>query len=238
MTQPPNRTPTAVCALALLLALAAAPLRAQEPEDSRPTWFAQALARGAAGVNVTYFWSLGPKLRTETVVAGHKVITIVSGDTYYAYDALGMSGVAIQRAPAAIAQDEPDRRPFGNELEMMKLQGGEKIREEPLMGTDCAVYQVSDEQGRRVLWVTNDDIGLPIRIEIYDRVRATTKYTDFIDWSRGLPITDAFFVPDPAVKFERFTLEQYVKKTAEEGPVGAVPVLYADLLHGRRKAEE
>ena len=65
-----------------------------------PTWYAQALARGAAGLNVTHFWSKGPWLRAETVVAGHKVVNIVKGDWYYAYDGLtgrGMRSAAIRR---------------------------------------------------------------------------------------------------------------------------------------------
>ena len=39
-------------------------------EPTLRTWYAQALARGSAGVNVTHFWSKGPKLRAETVIAG------------------------------------------------------------------------------------------------------------------------------------------------------------------------
>ena len=82
-----------------------------QAEDKRPTWYAQALARGAAGVNVTYFWSLGPMLRAETVVAGHKIVTIVNGDTYYAFDGLSMNGVAIRRASAAAGRYGKPKRP-------------------------------------------------------------------------------------------------------------------------------
>jgi len=38
-----------------------------------------------------------------------------------------------------------------------------------------------------------------------------------------------------AAGIERLELEQYIKRTLEEGPVGAVPVLYADLLHARHE---
>ena len=63
------------------------------------------LARSEAGINVTHFWSKGPWLRAETVVAGHKVTTIVRGDTYYAYDSILRRGVALKRSEGAIARD-------------------------------------------------------------------------------------------------------------------------------------
>lgn len=203
----------------------------EEAEPGPRSWHAQALARGPAGLNVTYLWSLGPKFRAETVVAGHKIVTIVNGDTYYVYDAVSMTGVAIRRSPVAIANDSSGRRPFGNEAETLISQGGEKIREELLLGTPSDVYQLSDASGRRVLWVTQDDYRLPLRIEIYDRATGVTKYTDFLDWLSGLRLMDAFFEPEPSIKFDHYELEEYVRLTAE-GPIG-VPILYAELLHGR-----
>src|SRR5262245_24498097 len=59
-----------------------------------PTWYAQALTRGDAGLNVTHLWSKGASLRAETVVAGHKIVTIVSRDHYYAYDGLVGDGLS------------------------------------------------------------------------------------------------------------------------------------------------
>ena len=168
-------------------------------------------------------------------MGGHQIVTIVNGKTYYAYNSLTREGVAIRRSAAAIAADSPDRRPFGNELETMISQGAEKVREEVVLGTLCDVYQVTDEAGRRVLWVSRGEWELPVRIEIYNRKSGERKHTDFMDWSSGLPIKDVFFVPNAAVAFERFTLEAYLRHTREIGPVGSVPVLYADLLHGRRK---
>jgi hypothetical protein len=84
--------------------------------------------------------------------------------------------------------------------------------------------------------VTRDERRLPLRIEVYDRRLARVQYTDFINWMSGLPIADAFFDPDPQVKLERYELEEYLRLTATRGPVGSVPVLYADLLHGIRAA--
>ena len=105
--------------IALLLASAAsAPAQQKQAKPSGPpTWYAQALTRGEAGLNVTHFWSKGPWLRAETVVAAHKIVTIVRGDRYYAYDGLTGSGISIRREPAAVAEDRPDRRPFAREYD-------------------------------------------------------------------------------------------------------------------------
>ena len=224
----------AVWIAALVCLLPFVPSSAQEDAAPAPrAWYAQALARGQVGLNVTYLWSLGPKFRAETVIAGHKIITIVNGATYYVYDGLSMTGVAIGRSATAIAGDSAGRRPFGNEAETLISQGAEKIREEVLLGTQSDVYQVSDRAGRRVLWVTQDSYQLPLRIEIYDRASGKTKHTDFLDWVSGdIPITDAFFEPEAPVKLTRYELEEYLELTAN-GPV-AIPILYAELLHGRK----
>ncbi len=215
---------------ALLLLCAAA-----SAAESVPTWYTQALAHSeTAGLNVTYFWSKGPNLRAETVVSGHPVVTIVAGNTYYAYDALLREGVAIERAPEAIAQDGPERRPFGRELEILRQQGAEKVRQDRLLGADCDVWRVTDNHGKRELWVTRTTPSLPVRLEIYSRRTASTRTTDYLNWLSGLPIPDAFFAPAQDVKLARFSFEDYLEVTVNQGPVGPVPVLYADLLHGGR----
>ena len=184
----------ALLAVLASLALAAGAQPAEnegdEPVETRQerTWYAQALARGPGGISVTHFWSRGAKMRAETVVAGHKVITIVNGDTYYAYDGLGMEGVAILRAPTAIAEDAPDRRPFGNEAASLLRQGAEKVREDSMFGRKCDVFRRTDQRGRREVWVTRDALRLPIRIEIFDRKSGRRHHTDYINWQSGLPI--------------------------------------------------
>jgi hypothetical protein len=246
--------PSALLALAAAALLGAAAARAGDapaadhPEPAKPkaarsastdgapgppTWYAQALAHGAGGLNVTHFWSKGPWLRAETVIAGHKVVNIVKGPWYYAYDGLTKRGLAIRRDPKAEAKDAPDRRPFGREFEILQRQGAELVREEELMGRKTAVYRITDLLGRRELTVTEDEKRLPLRIEIYERQTSKRRITDYVNWESSLPIPDGFFEPEPDVKIERLELEQYIKRTLEEGPVGAVPVLYADLLHAK-----
>ena len=205
-------------------------------EDDEPTvnsWYAQTVARSSAGLNVNYFWSLGTKFRAETVVAGHKVVTIVSGDTYYAYNAVLMHGIAVRRTAAAIAADTSKRRPFGNEAEVLLGQGAEKTREEVLYNIPSDVYQISNDAGRQVLWVTQDSRRLPIRVEIYERRTGSTSYKEYFDWQIGIRIAEEFFDPEPAVKLKHFTFDEYVKNSDDQEVMGLAPILYEDLLLGR-----
>ena len=56
--------------------------------------------------------------------------------------------------------------------------------------------------------------------------------TNYLNWQSGIPILNAFFIPEPGVDIARLTYEEYVQKQAERVPLGPVPVLYADMLHG------
>ena len=219
-----------LCPVLLLLA---AGLQAQEeatPTPRPPTWYAQALARGDAGLNVTHFWSKGTAMRAETVVAGHKIVTIVNGPTYYAWDPTTGEGIAIGRDATALARDRTDRRPFGNEYEQLLALGAELVREEQEHGRKVGVYRLTDDFGRRELQVTLDDLRLPLRLEIYNRATTRLSAIDYINWQRGLPIEDAFFTPDPRMELETLDYATYARRTATEGAVGPVPVLYGQLL--------
>ena len=112
--QNPRRRGLQRVALGLTLsALVSASSSAKEnDEPAVNSWYAQTVARSSAGLNVNYFWSLGTKFRAETVVAGHKVVTIVNGDTYYAYDLLVRTGIAVQRAPLAVQERERGESAF------------------------------------------------------------------------------------------------------------------------------
>ena len=223
----------------LTLPLAATGAAGEEPRATAPakqaadlpTWYAQTLARGDLGLNVTSFWSKGPNFRAETVIAGHKIVTIVKGPWYYALDELTGHGLAIRRDAGAVARDAPERRPFGNEYETLMAQGAEKVGQDTLRGRPIEVYRITDGQGRRELWVTADDDKLPLRVEIFDRMSGKKGYTEYVVWDTGLTLPDAFFEPDPDVAFERMEFEEYLRRSAESGAVGPVPVLYTTLLH-------
>ncbi|MDJ0850357.1 MAG: DUF2092 domain-containing protein [Myxococcota bacterium] len=208
----------------------APPARAAAPLPD--TWYAQALAYSDAGINVTHFWSKGKKLRAETVIAGHRVVTIVNGDTYFAYDSLSREGVAIARTAAALEQERARSRPFGNELEALLRRGAERIGAEKIGGREVDLYQITDDGGRRQVWVTTDGRQLPIRLKVWRRHTGQTLHTDFLSWTRGLPIGDSFFDPEPSVTLERMGFEEYVSRQGNRTPTGPVPVLYTDLLHG------
>ncbi len=211
----------------------AKPAAKAEAAAGPPTWYAQALARGAAGLNVTHFWSKGPWLRAETVVAGHKVVNIVKGPWYYAYDGLTQRGIAVRRDPRAEAQDAPGRRPFGREYEIVVRQGAELVREEDVLGRKAGVYRVTDMLGKRELWVTQDEQRLPLRLEIFDRKTSGRRMTDYVNWQSAIAIPDSFFEVDSSIKIERLELDDYIRRNVQEGPQGDVPVLYADLLHAK-----
>ena len=241
-SRPARLALAAACAAALASAGARAqddrPARAQADPKARaaaaasaPTWYALTLAHSEIGLNVAYFWSKGAKLRAETVVAGRKIVSIVNGDTYTAFDATAREGVAIGRAPEAIAKDAPGRRPFGREVEVIVAQGGEKVAEETIGGRACERYRVTDDAGRREVWVTKDELRLPVRLEIYTRLSGKTIHTDFVNWAADLPIDDGFFQPDPGLRFTRLSYREFAER--QFTPVGPVPILYMDLLTGR-----
>jgi hypothetical protein len=187
---------------------------------------------GETPLRVEHFWSKGRRLRVHTVLAGHPVVTIVNGDRYYVLDELTGTGVAIRRNPAARRADAGGARPFGNDAERILREGGEKVRSERLAGTSCDVYRITDAKGRREVWVTQEEPRLPVRVEIFERISGRSGRHDYLDWSRDVPMPDAFFEPDPRFTIESLEYEEYLTK-ATEGPVGPAPVFYSDLLHGR-----
>jgi outer membrane lipoprotein-sorting protein len=202
------------------------------PDPDRITWHVQALAHGPGGLNVTQFWSKGSRLRAETVIAGHKVVTLVSGEWYYAYDATKALGIRIRRTPEALALDLPYRRPFGNEAIRLVEQGAEIVGEEEFQGRAATIYRVTDGLGRRTVWASKDALNIPLRIEIYSRRTGQKQATDYLGWLTGLTIPDSFFEVDPQVEIKSYEFDEYGYFLAKSGSMGPVPVLYADLLRG------
>jgi len=212
---------------------AAARTASKPKPEMAPTWYAQALAQGPGGLNVTQFWSKGSKFRAETVVGGHKVVTIVNGEWYTAYDATKGLGIRVRRTEEALANDAPFKRPFGNEAEKLIARGGEKIRDEMFHGRAAVVYQLTDNLGRRTVWTAQDALNIPLRIEFYNRRTATEQSTDYADWLTGLVVPDAFFEPESRIELTSYDFEEYAQFSGKIGGVGPVPVLYMDLLRGR-----
>ena len=188
-----RRAPTACLWLVLLGMAAGARAQQQEAPPSAaptlPTWYAQALATTEIGINVTHFWSKGPKLRAETVILGRRIVTIVNGDSYIAYDVLLRRGIIIGRSAAAIARDAPDRRPFGRELEQILGQGGEKV---------------GDRRKGRIELLRSREIrlrGSPVTMNALQVARAQVEYGQLLRLClRVDPLRDVFnLLVDPQV---------------------------------------
>ena len=220
------------CAMVLCAGLVGGAADAQEAKES-VTWYAQALVRSEGALQVTYYWSKGRNLRVETVIGWHRVVNLVNGNTYYAYDVPMQKGVAIQRAEAALADDASGERPFGQELQILLAQGAEKVGSETVMGAACDLYRVTDKAGKREVCVSPDEHQLPRHTESYLRGRDARFFTDYVDWLRDVPIPDSFFEPEAGIQFERYTLEEFLIRSAREGARSPAPLMFNDLLHGR-----
>jgi hypothetical protein len=114
-------------------------------------------------------------------------------------------------------------------------QGAELVRTETLLGRSAGVYRITDDVGKRELWVTEDADRIPLRLEIYDRRSSTRRTTDWINWQRDLRISSSFFAPEAGVQLEEMDHAEYLRRSSEEGSVGPVPVLYLRLLYGRKE---
>lgn len=196
------------------------------------SWYASTMAEDERGsFLIVHFWSLGPLLRSEAVLGGRRIVTIVNRDTYYVVDAVGGNGVAITRSEAARKQDESRGRPFGNELEQLLREGGEHIGTESAGSQTVDVYRLTDDRGRRTVWMSRTDPPVPLRVLTFDRPSGTNGKLDYVNWLQDPSLPETFFEPDPRWRLERFGYDEY-RKRLRQGPVGPAPVLYRHLLHG------
>ena len=173
--------------------------------------------RDAYEIFIIQYWALGSRLRAEAVVRGQNVVTVVSGEFYYAWNALTNLGYRIRRPPEAIAADAKRSRPFALQLEQILAEGGEKIRDETIEGIEVEVYRVTDEKGRRTLQVQKGPGQIPVRLEAYDRTTGGEWRLDWINWIAGVMIPEPFFEPPSEVKFEQFeSYDGYRLRQAEQ----------------------
>jgi outer membrane lipoprotein-sorting protein len=222
-----------LCCAALLLALALALARTADAAEEK-TWYAETLTSSPRGINVTDYWAKGrDRMRAETVIAGHRFITIVNGKRYYSIDATEGKVIDIERAPRALADDKQHPRMIGLEGIVIRDRGGEKVKSEKLAGRMCDVYSNTDALGRQQVWVQQESSSdqLPLRVEVYNRQAAATIRTDYLQWATGLELADRLFEPDPRLPVETLGYDEYVARSTSDQPP-AVPVLHANLLHG------
>lgn len=221
------RTVSRLAALVLVSAFAVPAVAEDE------VWYAQTLQRGSQGIQMTHFWSKGDRMRAEAVIRGHRIVSIVNGATYHAYDALGNRGISVARSPRAVAEDAKRSRPIGTEGDRLLQAGAEQVRTEEAGGRSCDLYRLTDERGRREVCITSEGGRFPLWTEVYSRQQGETIRTDYLLWFQPEEIPDGFFEPDPRVQLEVLSYEQYTQRAAK-GPVGPVPVLYSNMLHGSR----
>jgi hypothetical protein len=137
-------------------------------------YYAATFGRSGSDIVFVHYWSSGDMLRSETVLQGNPIVTIVRDNTYYCYSPLTRQGYAIKRNKRTIAVAAKLPRPFANELHSLLEDGGEKVRSDPLGAVTVDVYRATNDDGKRTLWVTNDDRSLPLRLESYSRASGRT----------------------------------------------------------------
>ena len=199
------------------------------------TWHAETLTSSPRGVQVTEYWSKGhDRLRAETVIAGHRFVTIVHGGLYYSVDATEGKGIVVKRDARALEDGRRWNRLVGLEGFVIQEKGGEKVKSEPLAGRLCDVYKQTDSRGRRQVWVQHEDAEqmIPLRVEFYNRQAGALIRTDYVQWASGLELPERLFAPDPRFPIEELSYEAYIQRAANGPPV--VPVLHTNLLHGEK----
>ncbi len=211
-------------------------LEVREAIQSSPdmdTWHTATLARSEHGVMVVNFWSKDALFRAETIVIGRRINTIVSGKYYYIFDAVEGRGIQIERGEKAIREDAGRGRPFGNEFEVIVRDGGEVVKDGvlPGLGLQYELYQLTDDEGRKQVYVTREEPRLPLRVERYIRTAGQSSVLEYSGWQRGLVVADSFFVPPANIEFEKVSYDEYVHAVGKR-PFGPAPVFYRALLHG------
>ena len=166
-------------------------------------------------------------LRSETLLGGVKVVTLVHGENYVAYDALTRRGISIARDPESRALDAERHRPFGNEYEMMMARGAESVGE-PEQHLES--LRLTNDFGRRELQVSRDEDHIPIRLEVWHRASGQRYVTDYTNWRKGIELPDSYFEPEAGVELEELSLEAYMALASSDKPVESVPVLHGNLL--------
>ncbi|MFO0690715.1 MAG: hypothetical protein U0900_18590 [Myxococcota bacterium] len=210
----------------------AAPAAADEA--ARPeTWHATAFVSGIGSYRIIHYWSKGPSMRAETLIAGHPITTIVHDDRYIVIDRLAGKALDVERSKRAISEDRGRARPFAFEQKEIRDAGGEKVEDTNMSGVPVEVWRVTDDAGRRTAWVSKGEPSVPLRVETFVRGGSQTVKIDYSSWGFNLEMPDAFFELPDGLEVERLSYEAFTKKSAE-GPVGPAPILYPDMLHGSK----
>ncbi len=202
-----------------------------KPRATPKTWHATVFFSGTGQYRIIHYWSAGSSMRAETLIAGHPITTIVRDDRYVVMDRLSGKALDVERAPQAVKDDKGRLRPFGIELDEIRKAGAEKVEETKLSGVPVEVWRVTDDVGRRTVWVSKVAPRVPLRAETFVRGSSETIIFDYSNWSFDLEMPDAFFEIPSDFDVEELDYDEY-EEMSGKGPVGPGPILYPDLLHG------
>ena len=206
--------------------------KATQPTANTPNaYYAMTFGHSDFDRVMAQYWSLGSLFRSETVVAGHPIVTLVDKKYYYTYDALTRRGYRIKRSSSSVAKDKERIRPFALDLYELWAAGGEKIREESLNGVLAEVYRVTDNQGKRTLWVTQNSLKFPLRLETYSRGTNRKSELDWVQWIPDLSVEEEFFEPPGNLDLKRFDSYADFAEALKSSPVEPAPPLFYYLLH-------
>ncbi|MCH2186681.1 hypothetical protein MK280_12505 [Myxococcota bacterium] len=206
------------------------------PEGAVHGLYATTVGRSQSEFILVHYWSSGARFRSETIISGHPIVTLVNGKYYYTWDRLTGEGYRVERSSRAMAADKGRLRPFGLELQEILEDGGEKIRSETLNGIPVDIYRVTDEAGKRTLWVDAGRMDLPVRLESYSRSTGRTGRLDWLNWNPNLIMAETFFDPPKGLKFRRFESYEQMLESLMDGPVAPTPPLFLYLLHESEEA--
>lgn len=219
-----------VGALVLIVALLG---WAVDAADAQDMWYAEKYAAGDVPISVEQLWSRGPLFRSETVIAGHPIVTIIRGDRYIIIDRLEQTGVSIERNPKALKDSEAGKRPFGTELDGLLAAGGEFVHEQDFAGNKCDLYRLTSQEGRREVCTTQDDEKLPVLTRVWMRSSQRRAENRYVNWTQQVQVPETFFDPDPRIPLRQVSYQEYVDRAPKDLKLPAPP-LYRNLLHGTR----
>jgi len=202
----------------------------QEPAGP-DTWFAERVASGDVPFQLERYWSKGTIFRSDTVIGGLPVITIVNRTHYIMIDVLSSRGVSIARSKRSTERDKKRGRPFADEANELLGQGAEKVSTEKYGLGTCDLYRSTNRDGRREVCISDPDQKLPLYVRTWHRESNKHVSMRYLNWSRALVIGDTFFEPDPRVKLESLSYEVYLTRVDKE-PVTPFPPFFHELLHG------
>ena len=97
------------------------------------------------------------------------------------------------------------------------------------------VYRLTDDRGRRTVWVSGDEYQLPVRFETFIRATGETARLEYWNWA-PMRLPDEFFAsPSGADGWKITTVESYEAwlSANRSERFRQVPIILPVLLHGR-----